>query len=124
MGYQGFEDLEVWKKARELKLEIRELVKTFPAEEKYRLTDQLIRSARSVTAQIAEGHGRNTWPDKLRFCVIARGSLNETLNHLLDALDEQLIREEKLEHFKNKINEVERLLNGYIHFLDMKSKAS
>jgi four helix bundle protein len=68
-GYQNFEQLEVWKKARQLKKDIYELVKTFPAEEKFRLVDQLIRSSRSVNAQIAEGHGRRTFPDRLRFCL-------------------------------------------------------
>ncbi|HRF19613.1 MAG TPA: four helix bundle protein, partial [Chitinophagaceae bacterium] len=63
MGYQNFEELEVWKKARELKNEISQLVKKFPSEEKYRLTDQLIRSSRSINTQISEGHGRRTWPD-------------------------------------------------------------
>ncbi len=122
MGYQSFEELDVWKKARELKNEIAGLVKSFPAEEKYRLSDQLIRSSRSVNTQIAEGHGRRTWPDRLRFCVIARGSLSETLNHLIDALDEKYINEEQLNYFRNKINEVEKLLNGYINFLEKKSK--
>lgn len=124
MGYQGFEDLEVWKKARELKIEISLLVKTFPPEEKFRLTDQLIRSSRSVNGQIAEGHGRKTWPDRLRFCVIARGSLSETLNHLVDALDENYIKNEQLNYFRNKISEVEKLLNGYINYLESKSKES
>src|SRR5688500_9551661 len=99
MGYQNFEELDVWKKARELKMEISQLAKGFPAEEKYELTDQLIRSSRSVNTQIAEGHGRMTWPDRLRFCVIARGSLSETLNHLIDSLDENLIKEEQLNYF-------------------------
>lgn len=93
MGYQSFEELEVWKKAKELKNELAELVKTFPAEEKYRLTDQLIRSSCSINSQIAEGHGRRTWPDRLRFSVIARGSLSETLNHLIDAFDKKYIDE-------------------------------
>jgi four helix bundle protein len=121
MAYQNFEDLEVWKKSRELKKEIARLAKTFPADEKFRLTDQLIRSSRSVNAQIAEGHGRKTWPDKLRFCVIARGSLIETLNHLIDACDEGIISEEVLKEFRNRISEVERLLNGYISYLDRMS---
>lgn len=124
MGYQGFEDLEVWKKARELKIEISQLVKTFPPEEKFRLTDQLIRSTRSINGQIAEGHGRRTWPDRLRFCVIARGSLSETLNHLIDAFDENYIKNEQLNYFRNKISEVEKLLNGYINYLESKSKES
>lgn len=122
MAYQSFEDLEVWKKSRELKMEITCLAKSFPSNEKFRLTDQLIRSSRSVNAQIAEGHGRKTWPDKLRFCVIARGSLTETLNHLIDACDEGIISEDILKKFRIKINEVERLLNGYISYLDRMSK--
>jgi len=122
MAYQSFEDLEVWKKARELKMEISQLAKTFPVEERYRLTDQLIRSSRSINTQIAEGHGRKTWPDRLRFCVIARGSLSETLNHLIDALDEGVINEEQLNNYRNKITEVEKLLNGYINYLDKRSK--
>lgn len=124
MGYQGFEELEVWKKARELKIEMSQLVKTFPPEEKFRLTDQLIRSTRSVNAQIAEGHGRRTWPDKLRFCVMARGSLSEALQHLIDALDENYINNEQVNYFRNKISEVERLLNGYINYLESRSKES
>ena len=109
MAYQSFEELEVWKKARQLKNDIFQLVKNFPAEEKYRLTDQLIRSSRSVNAQIAEGHGRRTYPDRLRFCVIARGSLSETLNHLIDALDCNYIDEQILIKFRNQVTEVEKL---------------
>jgi four helix bundle protein len=120
MGYQNFEELEVWKKARELKIEIRELVKTFPMDEKYRLVDQLVRSSRSINTQIAEGHGRRTWPDRLRFCVIARGSLSETLNHLIDAFDEKFISEEQLNYYRNKISEIEKLLNGYISYMEKK----
>ena len=123
MGYAGFEELEVWKKSRVLKLEIRDLVKSFPPEEKYRLTDQLIRSSRSVSSQIAEGHGRSTWQEKTRYCVIARGSLSEVLNHLIDAYDEGFIIEERLNHFKNKITEVEKMLNGYIKYLEKRVPA-
>ena len=120
MPYQGFEQLEVWKKARELKNEIAGLVKQFPPEEKFRLTDQIIRSSRSILSQIAEGHGRRTFPDRLRFCIIARGSLSETLNHLIDAYDSNYIFSEVLYYFRNKIEELERILNGYIHFMDNK----
>ena len=121
MAYQSFEDLEVWKKARELKTKISRLVKGFPPDEKLRLTDQLIRSSRSINSQLAEGHGRRTWPDRLRFCVIARGSLSETLNHLLDARDENYISEEQLTSYRQKLIEVEKLLNGYISYLEKKS---
>jgi len=122
MAYQSFEDLDVWKKARQFKNDVFDMVKSFPSEEKYRLSDQLIRSTRSVNTQIAEGHGRRTYPDRLRFCVIARGSLSETLNHLIDAFDCLYINEKLLTEFRNKLTEIEKLLNGYINFLDTKSK--
>lgn len=116
-SHQSFTELEVWKKARLLKNEIFELTKSFPSEEKFRLSDQVIRSSRGINATISEGHGRYTYKDQLHFCVIARGSLSETYNHLIDALDCNYISEEKLVYFKTKIDETERLLNGYIAFL-------
>jgi len=122
MAYQSFEELDVWKKARELKKEIFHLTKTFPSEERFSLTDQLKRSSRSVPSQIAEGHGRRTFPDRLRFSIIARGSLAETLNHLIDASDSGYITDEQLKYFRDKVYEVERLLNGYINYLEKNIK--
>ena len=114
---QSFTELQVWKRARAFKNEMFELAKTFPPEEKYRLADQLVRAYRSITSNIAEGHGRYTWKDQIHFCIQARGSLSECLNHLIDAYDLQLIEKEKLENLKEKIDEIQRLLNGYISFL-------
>ena len=123
MSYQNFEDLEVWKKARALKNEIFETVKGFPPEEKFRLSDQLIRSSRSINSQLAEGHGRRTIPDRIRFAVIARGSLSETLNHLIDASDAGYLTLAILLSFRLKLQEIERLLNGYIHYLEKQHAA-
>ena len=92
----------------------------FPAEEKFRLTDQVIRSSRSINALISEGHGRFTYPDQIHYCIQARGSLTETINHLIDAFDEGYISAEQLNEMKQKGNEVERLLNGYLAFLRKK----
>ncbi len=113
---QSFTELEVWKKARVLKNELKKLTDSFPPEEKYRLVDQIIRSSRSINANISEGHGRFTYKDQLHFCIQARGSLSETHNHLIDALDCKYISQE-FDHFKLMIEEVGRLLNGYITFL-------
>ena len=104
-------------KARELKIEIEQLTKKIPAEEKYRLTDQVIRSVRSINGNIAEGHGRFTFRDQLHFCIQARGSLSETMNHLIDAFDARYIPAEQLHYFKLKADEVGKLLNGYITYL-------
>ena len=119
-GYKSFEELVVWKRARELKNEIFELVKTFPKEEKFRLADQLIRSSRSVNAQISEGHGRRTYPERLNFCIQGRGSLSETLNHLIDASDCKYISAEQLLYYRKKVARVEAPLNGYIKWLESK----
>jgi four helix bundle protein len=112
-----FTELEVWKKAREFKKEMEALAKTFPTEEKFRLCDQLIRASRSINANIAEGHGRFTYKDQLHFCIQARGSLSEVLNHLFDAFDSNYISEDQFHIFKMKYKEVESLLNGYITYL-------
>ena len=116
----GFEELDAWKKAREIKIEIGELVKTFPAEEKFRLIDQIIRSSRSVGNLIAEGHGRFTYPDQINFCVNARGSLTETMGHLIDAFDCKYINQTQLDYWRIKLKDGERLLNGYIKYLRSK----
>ena len=121
MSYQNFEELEVWKKARLLKNDLFQLVKTFPVEEKFKLSDQIVRSSRSIASQIAEGHGRRSNPDRLRFCVISRGSLSETINHLIDAFDCNYISQQVLPDLRGKIKDVEKLLNGYISLLEKKT---
>jgi four helix bundle protein len=70
-----------------------------------------------VNACIAEGHGRFTYPDRINFCIIARGSLSETYNHLIDAYDCKYITSEKLKELKSEITEVEKILNGFINWL-------
>jgi len=114
---KGFTDLEVWKKSRTLRNNISELTKTFPAEEKYRLTDQIIRSSRSIGNNIAEGHGRFHYADASKFLINARGSAIETIDHLIIALDEKYIKEEVFDRFKNDCEECVKMINGYINYL-------
>jgi four helix bundle protein len=116
----SFTDLEVWKQSRKIRNWISELTKNFHSEEKYRLTDQVIPSSRSIGNNIAEGHGRFHYRDNIRFCVMARGSLSETLDHLIIALDEKIITEEILLSFQTEYESCLRLLNGYIQYLKNK----
>ncbi len=115
--FQSFTQLEVWQKSRILKKEIMELTYSFPPHEKYRLSDQLIRSTRSINSNISEGHGRYTFKDQIHFCIQARGSLSETYNHLIDAFDCNYISKHQLVYFKSLIDEIGGLLNGYISYL-------
>lgn len=113
----SFEDLDAWKNCRAVKLRIRELVRSWPKEEQFRLTDQIIRSSRSPGSQIAEGFGRFYEKENVRFCRIGRGSLYETKNHLRDALDEGFIDERTHEEVCALIVRAIQTLNGYIKYL-------
>ena len=118
MAFQSFTDLEVYKECRQLRKTISTLTKTnFPPEEKYKLTGQIIRSSRGVTAAIAEGHGRYHYQENIQYCRIARGSLSETLEHLITAFDEDYISTDTLKEFKVRIDQCGKLLNGYIKYL-------
>jgi four helix bundle protein len=116
----SFTELEVWKQSRKIRMWIKDLTKRFPTEEKYRLADQIIRSSRSIGNNIAEGHGRFHYQDNIRFCIMARGSLSETLDHLIIAFDDKLINEEELQSFKAEYESCLKLLNGYIQYLKKK----
>jgi four helix bundle protein len=112
-----FETLEVWKTARDLRKEIASLVKIFPQEEKYRSIDQIVRSSRSVTANIAEGYSRYHYQENIQYCRQARGSLFELLDHLYVALDEQYIPLNLFNDLKTETFRVIKILNGYINHI-------
>jgi four helix bundle protein len=84
---KGFEDLKAWQLARKLMIECHEVAKTLPTQERFDLAQQIRRSAKSVMANIAEGYGRYHYLDSLRFYYFARGSLDETINHIITAHD-------------------------------------
>ena len=103
-----------------MRIIVADIVKHFPAEEKFRLSDQLIRCSRSIGNNIAEGHGRFHYQDNIRFCIIARGSLSETLDHMIIAKDENFISEGIFESFQSEYEQSLKLLNGYIQFIKRK----
>ena len=78
----AFKELLVWQKSMDLVKLVYALVKRFPAEERYALSDQLRRAVVSVPSNIAEGNGRVSNKDYAHFLSIARGSLFETLTQL------------------------------------------
>lgn len=115
-----FTKLEVWKRAHKLSLDIYNLVKKFPIDERYRMTDQIIRSSRSVPANIAEGHGRYYYQENIAFCRKSRGSLDETRNHLLEIKELNLLDDKMCDGFIQECLEIRMLLNGYIRYLKTK----
>lgn len=91
-------------------------MKSFSTEEKYRLINQLFCASRSITATIAEGHGRFHFQENIQFCRQARGSLTETLEHMICAFDEEYISAEQLSYFRSQYTSCLRLLNGYVAY--------
>lgn len=114
---EKFTQLDVWQKSHKLVLDIYKTAKEFPDEERFRLTDQLCRSASSVPANIAEGTGRNTLREYIQFLYNARGSLEETKYHLLLAGDLDYISEEDFNELTDSCNTVGKMLNGLISSL-------
>ncbi|HEU5290699.1 MAG TPA: four helix bundle protein [Cyclobacteriaceae bacterium] len=114
---KNFEELDCWKKATALRRRLSELVKKFPNDEKYRLTDQIIRASRSVTANIAEGYGRYHYQENAQFCRQSRGSLFELIDHLIVAGDEKYISDAEFAEFKTEIESCLIVLNGFINYL-------
>ena len=112
-----FETLECYKLARELRKDISKFCKTLPREEEYRLKDQIVRSSRSVAANISEGYGRHHHQENLQFCRMARGSLTETLDHVNTAQDEEYLTGELYSALRAQLEETWKVLNGYIAYL-------
>jgi len=117
-----FEDLKAWQLARSFRRMIYKISKDFPKEEIYCLTQQIRRAAISITSNIAEGWGRYHYQENIQFCRISRGSINEVLDHLYAAWDEKYVSEEKFKQLYEQGREVERVLNGYLGYLQRKLK--
>ena len=112
-----WKDLEVWKKAHKLVLEIYRTTSKFPSNEIFGITNQLRRAASSVPANIVEGQSRNTTKEYLQFLYNARGSLEETRYFLLLAKDLQYIDMEEHNRFELNCETVSKMLNGLIKSL-------
>ncbi len=110
---QSFEQLTVWQESQNLAVTVYSLTKTFPKEETFGLTSQLRRASSSVSANIAEGFGRNTVKDKLHFYAIAYGSLLETKNFLYLANKLRYIEDSKLSTTLDHATSCQKLLNAY-----------
>ena len=115
---KGLETLQVWQRSLEFaKLVCRDILPQLPSHEKWALVEQLRRSVQSIPANIAEGYGRYYFQESVRFCYIARGSLEETFSHLVLAYKLEYLPDENYKSLTAEIQELRRMLNGYIAFL-------
>ena len=118
MSVQGLKRLQVWARAKDFALKVyKQVLPLLPPEEKWNLNQQLRRSSLSIPANIAEGYGRFYYQDNVRFCYNARGSLEETLSHLIFAFEADFIPETLYKELEAEGEEIEKMLNGYISYL-------
>lgn len=115
-------DLEVWKKAHSLVLDIYKISKKLPNEENYGLVSQIKRAAYSIPVNIVEGCSRNSTKEFLQFLTISRGSLEELRYFLLLVQDLSYIDSNCYKNFEKQAIEVSKLLNGLIKSIRNKIK--
>ena len=117
---RNYRELKVWQKSYQLCLEIYKITHGFPKEETYGLTSQLRRAAVSVPSNIAEGYGRKTTPEYIRFLYIAYGSNCELETQVMLSGDLGYVETVKLKKIQDEIGEVERMLMALIKSLENK----
>lgn len=108
----SFEKLIAWQKGRELALLIYKTTKQFPKEEIFGLTSQMRRCAISIASNLAEGSGRQSLKEKARFSEIAYSSSLELLNQVILSNDFEYINEIDYLSLREKIAEVNMLIDG------------
>lgn len=122
---KSFTDLKAWQEGHKLVIMIYKVTKKFPKEEIFGLISQMQRAAVSITSNIAEGFGRQTYKEKVHFYYQAHGSLTELKNQILIAKDIGYLLKEDFDELVYQINIAHKLLQGLITksktFVNLKS---
>ena len=107
-----FEKLEVWQLSKKLVVRIYAITKTFPADEKFGLVNQMPRAAISISSNLAEGSGRSTAKDQAYFYNLSYSSLMELLNQLLVSSDLNWLSKEEMNSLRTDIEIISMKINA------------
>lgn len=116
----GLENLKIYQIAESLEIEVYNLTKGFPKEERYSSADQLRRSSAAVSNNIAEGYARHSYQEKVRYLYIAKGEAEETKRNLIRSGKKDLIEEMVAKELSDKYTGLLKAISGYIGFLKEK----
>ena len=117
MTVQRFEDLDIWKNARELHRKIRDLSDSGTLGKDYSLKDQIFRSSGSVMDNIAEGYERDGKKEFLQFLYISKGSLGETRSQVHRCSDAHHLTEEQYSSLLNDCLNLSAQIKNFINYL-------
>lgn len=111
---KDFKNLKVWRVSHELTIEIYRITKSFPRDEMFGITSQLRRAASSIPANIAEGSGRKSDRELVRFLQIARGSASELEYHLILARDFEYLKIIEFSRLIRQLEPVQKMLTSLV----------
>ena len=114
---KSYKELEIWKKAMDLTVEVYKITGSFPPQEKFGLISQMQRAATSIPANIAEGWGRGTTKEYVRFLRVARASLMELETHLILAQRLGYLPKDNLQPLQQEITTLGKGINALIRSL-------
>src|SRR4051812_18341378 len=114
----SFEELKVWQKARVLNQQVYEVIRYELFSKDYKLREQLNGAAGSIMDNIAEGFGRSGNQEFISFLSIAHGSAMETKSQLFRAFDRNYIDAAKAAELNTLIEDISKMLNGFINYLN------
>ncbi|OEK01091.1 four helix bundle protein [Roseivirga sp. 4D4] len=114
---RDFKELEVWERGHQMALDIFKMTEQFPKHEQFGLISQMRRSSESIPTNIAEGCGRESQKELIRFCSIAMGSASELEYQSLLTKDLKIITDDVYEGAVNELLILKRKLNAFIQYL-------
>ena len=114
MSVQKFEDLDVFKRAYKLSLEVHQISLCLPQVEQYALADQIRRASKSICVNLAEGFGKQSQSkaEFRRYILISMGSADEMRVWSRYCLDLDYIKEEQWKHWRDEYEQIAKMLQG------------
>ena len=109
-----YKKYNVWQKAHQLVLDMYVITATFPKTEQFNLISQINRAAVSVPTNIAEGCGRETQKELIRFLYIASGSAHELEYLILLSTDLKFLQKEKSDEIISELTQIKKMLGALI----------
>ena len=118
----NYKELNIWKRAIKLAVEVYKVSSSLPADERYGLTSQIKRAAVSIASNIAEGAGRNTDGEFVQFLGIANGSSFELTTQLMIAIELGLVKEDEALLLLNESDELQKMLYTLMNNISNKKR--